>query len=498
MNLDPVTSEAFRPPPGPETFQQQRLRLDRQETLSFGPQRPRHQEQPSPYQKPPSEAVEMAFEVQDLDQSRLPSGWVFNKDTHNLELKHKLADFWEVKGGCLIRHHIRPRSKKFIPSDQADLPVPVEHLDNIRVTIFREPGQDPSSTTDHFKTENVFRQHSKEAPKKLPSKWTGCTIFQIKAETRHELGMTATMSTSSPTSVRLIRKAAQQVKTQQLRHIKKEKSEIRKKNLAQAEQQLFYEAKCKELRSFFECGVWEFATSDKADTQRTLSSRMLLKWAKNPDGSPRAKARLVVHGYNDADALAGNLDTHVAYSIPIGQKPSSLHLSDASLAWLVGRCRDGISTRNAPDETALAQVAQRLLADPWMRPRNSYGSHQARLRATGCTTPLVAGSHATPHSRRDGFHVILIHAFLYFITTRMTTPPNHVDSSPCTLTTCLVQVTEGCPTDIAAERRLKEVFDFRSLAGRRRDHGILWSSTPTGELRMDAFSESTSSTMSSP
>ena len=36
---------------------------------------------------------------------------------------------------------------------------------------------------------------------------------------------------------------------------------------------------------------------------------MLLKWAKNPDGTPRAKARLVVRGYNDADALAGNLDT---------------------------------------------------------------------------------------------------------------------------------------------------------------------------------------------
>ena len=103
----------------------------------------------------------MAFEVQDLDQSRLPSGWVFNKATRNLELKHKLADFWEVKGGCLITHHIRPRSKKFVPSDQADLPVPIEHLDNIRVTIFREPGQDPSSTTDHFKTENVFRQHSR-------------------------------------------------------------------------------------------------------------------------------------------------------------------------------------------------------------------------------------------------------------------------------------------------------------------------------------------------
>ena len=223
--------------------------------------------------------------------------------------------------------------------------MPIEHLDDIRVTIYREPGQDPSST---------FQRHSKETSKKLPTKWTGCTIFQIKAVTRRELGMTATTSTSSPTSIRPIRKAAQQVKTQQLRHIKKDKSEIREKSLTQAEQQLFYEAKCKELRSFFECGVWEFTTSDKADTQRTLSSRMLLKRAKNPDGSPRAKARLVVRGYNDADALAGNLDT---------QSPCN-----ATLAWLVSRCGNRLLARDAPKKTAMASVAQRLFADLGMWP----------------------------------------------------------------------------------------------------------------------------------
>ena len=125
------------------------------------------------------------------------------QDQPLLELKQKLADFWEVEGGCLIRHHARPRSKKFQPGDQADLPVPLENLDDVRVTIgniFREPGQEPSS--DHFKSENVFKKHSKEAPKGLPPKWVGYTIFQINAVTRKELGMTATLSSSSPTSLR--------------------------------------------------------------------------------------------------------------------------------------------------------------------------------------------------------------------------------------------------------------------------------------------------------
>ena len=69
------------------------------------------------------------------------------------------------------------------------------------------------------------------------------------------------------------------------------------------------QAKIKELRSFFENGVWEFSSVRDADPQRTLTSRMLLKWSKNPDGSPRAKARLVVRGYNDQDALEGRVET---------------------------------------------------------------------------------------------------------------------------------------------------------------------------------------------
>ena len=36
---------------------------------------------------------------------------------------------------------------------------------------------------------------------------------------------------------------------------------------------------------------------------------MLLKWSKNADGTPRAKARLIVRGYADRDALEGKIDT---------------------------------------------------------------------------------------------------------------------------------------------------------------------------------------------
>ena len=75
------------------------------------------------------------------------------------------------------------------------------------------------------------------------------------------------------------------------------------------ERELFMQAKVKELKSFFENGGWEFSTAAEADPSRSLSSRLLLKWSKNPDGSPRAKARLIVRGYADRDALEGRIDT---------------------------------------------------------------------------------------------------------------------------------------------------------------------------------------------
>ena len=88
----------------------------------------------------------------------------------------------------------------------------------------------------------------------------------------------------------------------------KRKPDISERHLSVHEKDLFMKAKVKELQSFFENGIWTFESTREADPARTLSSRMLLKWSKNPDGSPRAKARLIVRGYADGDALEGNLN----------------------------------------------------------------------------------------------------------------------------------------------------------------------------------------------
>ena len=299
------------------TFLQQRQQHEQLETQAlFGPQR--HQPRahgPSPYERPPEDFADanVAFQVEDADDSSLPCDWKINHETGYFELKSgsRPKDFWTLQAGCLIRHHMHKRTNLFDPTGTNDSLVPLDRLDPIRVTVFHTKDGQALSHTDNF-------NHPGEHPcGVLPKTWHGMTIFQINAETRQELGMAATDSTGksrNKVTLHSAKKIGQSAKTQAKRQFRrteaaKNKGEVNEKHLSQAEKDLFYQAKVKELKSFFECGVWEFSTTEEAVPERTLSSRILLKWNKNSDGSPRAKARLAVCGYNDVDALSGNLDT---------------------------------------------------------------------------------------------------------------------------------------------------------------------------------------------
>ena len=132
--VDEHTSQAFAPPRPGETFQAQRLRLDRQETMSFGPQR-RGQSgaaDQGPYHRARAEEENMnfAFNVEEIDDKALPPDWFFNAESGYVELRRPVDDFWEIKAGCLIRHHLRPRWHAFAPHGCKDLPVAVTSLDS--------------------------------------------------------------------------------------------------------------------------------------------------------------------------------------------------------------------------------------------------------------------------------------------------------------------------------------------------------------------------------
>ena len=293
-----------------ETFQQRRDRMDRQEMLPilFGPNR-RQRSHDGPYVRPDNadDLANVAFQVEDISTDGLPADWHFNAEAGFFELRPGTTnrDFWEIKSGCLLRHHVQPRKTLFDPHGFADIPIPVENLDSTRVTVHRTLDGQINSFSDDFRGCQHFTKDLRKH--RLPQQWFGITVFQICAETRKELGMSAFDQRSSA------KKVAQDTKVQQKRTFRRDyakaKGEVSEKNLTQAEKELFYHAKVKELKSFFECGVWEFATTSDSIPERTLTSRMLLKWSKYADGTPRAKARLVVRGFNDVDALNGELPT---------------------------------------------------------------------------------------------------------------------------------------------------------------------------------------------
>ena len=292
FQLDPATAALYEPAE-PESFRGMRRRFDNQETAIFGPLRRLRQQQAAPYQErqpPPHfpddpENVNHAFVVEDIQTDALPSGWRMDESGYLQLDVNRPKDFWELRAGCLIRHHILPRRRLHSAKDERDCPVPLDKLDPVRVTMKKLPDGQIKVLTDNG---HHLYSNTKEA-------WTGVTVYQLNGPTRKEYGMYANLPA---------KKVARQQK-----NFAKRKPDISERHLSVHEKDLFMKAKVKELQSFFENGVWTFESTKEADPARTLSSRMLLKWSKNPDGSPRAKARLIVRGYADVDALEGNLNT---------------------------------------------------------------------------------------------------------------------------------------------------------------------------------------------
>ena len=300
--LDSITASYYLPA-GPEDFRAHRLRHAQQETMSYGPLRGRRYA-PGPYANPTSSSSPTtstseehaafceAFELSSLDQNELPVGWVIDEETGYMSFQGELQDYWEIKSGCLLRHHLKPRRKMF-SLDPRDCPIPPDCIDRLRVVLTRYSSGRSGIHMDGFAHQNYVNSRPEE------EQWTGTTAFQINAATRREMGMYGNLSVTQ-----VIKKQ----KSYEQKKVKKDGS-INERNLTGEERAKFMEAKVKELKSFFENGVWEFSSTTESDESRTLSSRMILKWSKHADGSPRAKARLIVRGYSDKDALEGKVDT---------------------------------------------------------------------------------------------------------------------------------------------------------------------------------------------
>ena len=83
------------------------------------------------------------------------------------------------------------------------------------------------------------------------------------------------------------------------------KTEARERTMTVQQRAEMVQAKKDELVSYFRNCVWEFADPSEATGSRTISARWILTWkpGESSQDPPRAKARLVLRGYQDPDVF---------------------------------------------------------------------------------------------------------------------------------------------------------------------------------------------------
>ena len=72
---------------------------------------------------------------QDIGGDDLPKGWSVDEEGY-FQLDNKnYHDYWEIRAGCLIRHHLQPRHRPHDITKAKDCPFEMKQLDPVRVTL---------------------------------------------------------------------------------------------------------------------------------------------------------------------------------------------------------------------------------------------------------------------------------------------------------------------------------------------------------------------------
>ncbi|CAJ1404806.1 unnamed protein product [Effrenium voratum] len=181
-----------------------------------------------------------------------------------------------------------------------------EAMDDLNDQSLDMSGEEVSELLDEDLRTSVVSESHYGVYLMVPKNWDGFTIFTFdKAKVRDIKKKVEPLRVHLATDGRRVAKAYVAAADRQVRRGAKDKNNLSERYMTLEDRMQFLEAKRKELSSFFENNVWQFDNVKSADPARTLTARILLKWSKNADGSRRAKARLIVRGYADPDALQG-------------------------------------------------------------------------------------------------------------------------------------------------------------------------------------------------
>eukprot|EP00435_Cladocopium_sp_Y103_P035989 s155_g9.t1 len=179
--------------------------------------------------------------------------------------------------------HYVSRDREFIPTAE-NYPLPLKYLGRQRITKLA----DGRIVRDKWtRTSTCPQLHGYD--------WTGYTRFKIQTPHRKEARACFQNKSNGTETIYMQEDKAH--------------TPLSERTMSLSDRLKFKEVKQKELSSFFENDVWVFDDEVNAKTGRVLRARFILNWKTNPDGSPRAKARLICQGFKDPDALNGTLTT---------------------------------------------------------------------------------------------------------------------------------------------------------------------------------------------
>eukprot|EP00435_Cladocopium_sp_Y103_P016115 s3079_g4.t1 len=221
-------------------------------------------------------------------------------------------DFWEQQGSWLIRHHVTPRLRPFFPSDAWNCPVALEAIQDARCTegTYISGGQ--------FQKTEMWRNNV-SAHLSQPEPWTGVTKFEIRPEVvspicqvahedQHEgpRCIEAEIFLTLDDFQKCLGKTYDFQENFLATAAKRQKVEVKVRDLNSEDQKLFAKAKDKELDSWLATETVRKILRNKVPEGQLLRSRWVLSWKpldeteqRETGNSRKAKARLVILGYED-------------------------------------------------------------------------------------------------------------------------------------------------------------------------------------------------------
>eukprot|EP00434_Breviolum_minutum_P032343 symbB.v1.2.028601.t2/scaffold3045.1/size120917/6 len=255
-------------------------------------------------------------------------------------------DYWVVRDDHAFKVHNKPRTGPFQPHLDPDCPIDILSLKSERVSLMRKPSS-KSIEQKIDRWDNYDHSEGRE------EEWIGVTVFHVittKEEEEQAYQCTEEVLTVrqdqyweceillNNQDIQHLRKSEVDATAFLVSSAKKQRAEVKLKDLTVEQKREFDKAKEKEVDQWLSTGTVRAILRDRIPAANILRSRWILTW-KDVDEieeqeigkSKKAKARLVILGYEDPNL------TEIPRDSPTLQKESrSLILQySASQQWWI-------------------------------------------------------------------------------------------------------------------------------------------------------------------